>query len=200
MSTKRGKWLLGPVIAALALAGCISQGATPSTDGAGTTEPPGTVFPSGIDTVPNRPPLLVERASEPRDVTQSDLPAALRINMDLLGLSDDEARCINTTLVDYLNGAGAVYAVEDDVTVAALGGAILVCSDQDELAGFISAKVKGTTPNLPNQKVDCIREEIEVADPAALAVFLGAYTYAGPGMERLQEPFVQSFTAACGLY
>ena len=177
--------------------GCITQPA--QTAAPGTTSPPGTVFPSGIDTIPNRPPLVAQRPEEVRDVKSSELPVALRINLALLGLSEEDGRCINTSLSDYLSGPGAVFAIDDERTVAALGGAILVCTDQDRLAGFISATVRGSKPNITDQQTDCIREEIEVADPAALAVFLGAFTYANGGMEKLQQPFIASFERACGL-
>lgn len=187
----------GVVVAVGLVSGCISQ--TPQTAAPGSTAPPGTVFPSGIDTVPNRPPLLVERPEEVRDIKTSELPVPLRLNLGLLGLSDEEGRCINTAIRDYLNGPGAVVAVEDDDMVAALGGAIVVCAGQDRLAGLISATVRTSQPTLTEQQTDCIREEIEVADPAALAVFIGAFTYGDGSKLELQQPFVSSFTRACGL-
>lgn len=178
-------------------AGCITQGAS-STD-SGTAPPPATVAPSGIDTVPNRPPLLVERPQEVRDVKKSSLPVPLRLNLALLALSEDEGRCIYTAIEDYIQGPGADVPLDDERMVAALGGAILVCTDQMKLANTIALTVASSSPTMDEQQVDCIRIEIELADPAALAVFLGAFTYGDKGVEEMQQPFIRSFTANCGL-
>jgi hypothetical protein len=178
-------------------AGCITEGAT-STDAA-PEPPPATMAPSGIDTVPNRPPLLVERPEEVRDVQRNALPVPLRLNLALLALSEDEGKCIYTAIQDYIQGPGAEVPVDDERMVAALGGAILVCTDQMRLANTIALTVASSQPTLTEQQVDCIRIEIELADPSALAVFLGAFTYGDTGVEEMQQPFIRSFTANCGL-
>jgi hypothetical protein len=196
--TKAVSFVAGGIVALLLASGCSSE--PPERTSPGTAAPPGTVFPSSFDTVPNLPPLLVERPEEVRDdVNMSDLPVALRLNRGMLALTEEDGHCVDTALVNYLNGAGAVYAVDSDQTVAALGGAILVCAGQDVLAGRISARVRAASPTMSDQQTDCVQEEVEVADPAALALLLGAFTYANGARVDLQQTFLTSVAKACGL-
>lgn len=195
--TRSVKFVVGGIVALLLASGCGSEAAPTAAPG---TDPPGTVYPSGFDTVPNLPVLLVERPEEVRDdVEVSDLPVALRLNLDVLALTDEDGDCVNTALVNYLDGPGAVYPVDSDQTVAALGGAILVCTGQDVLAGRIATRVKATDPTMTDQQTDCVQEEVEVADPAALALLLGAFTYANGARVDLQQQFLTSVAKACGL-
>ena len=142
------------------------------------------------------------RATVTYRVTNSagqSVEATMEVRYDVLALTDEDGDCVNTALVNYLEGPGAVYPVDSDQTVAALGGAILVCTGQDVLAGRIATRVKATDPTMSDQQTDCVQEEVEVADPAALALLLGAFTYANGARVDLQQQFLTSVAKACGL-
>lgn len=153
--------------------------------------------PSAMDTLAEKPTVSVTRPPTARDIPIGDLPDEMRLEGGRIGINDDENRCVDTIVYEWLNGPEA--STEEATRVTALGSAITTCVDQARLATLITNQVRVTTPTLTVAQADCIEAEIVNSDPAALAVFLGAFTYGGNGVPAMQVPFITSFTTACNL-
>ena len=159
---------------------------------AGTT--PGS-RPSAMDTLAEKPTVSVTKPATARDIPIGDLPDEMRLEGGRIGIDEEENKCVDTVVYEWLNGPDA--SADETLRVTALGTAITTCVDQARLAKLIANQVRVTMPTLNVDQVDCVETEIVNSDPAALAVFLGAYTYDGSGVPALQVPFITSFTTAC---
>lgn len=153
--------------------------------------------PSAMDTLAEKPTVSVTKPSTVRDIPISDLPDEMRLEDGRLGINEDEGKCVDTIVYDWLNGPET--SRDETIRVAALGSAVTACVDQSRVAKLITNQVRVTTPSLTVAQADCIEAEIANSDPEALAVFLGAFTYGGSGVPELQLPFITSFTTACEL-
>jgi len=187
--------VIGVVVLALGAGAC--GGTTPATTdpiASGTTP---ASRPSAMDTLAERPTVSVAKPPTARDIPISDLPDEMRLEPGRIGINEDEGKCVDTAVYEWLNGPDA--STDEAIRVAALGSAVTACVDQPRVAKLITNQVRVTTPSLTVAQADCIEAEIANSDPEALAVFLGAFTYGGSGVPELQLPFITSFTAACEL-
>jgi len=183
------------VVLALGAGAC--GGTTPATTdpiASGTTP---SSRPSAMDTLAEKPAVSVTRPSAARDIPIGDLPDEMRLENGRLGINEDEGKCVDTVVYDWVNGPDA--STDETVRVAALGSAVVACVDQPRIARLIATQVRVTTPGITVAQADCVEGEIGNSDPEALAVFLGAFTYGGSGVPELQLPFITSFTTACEL-
>lgn len=153
--------------------------------------------PSAMDTLAEKPTVSVTRPPTARDIPIGDLPDEMRLEGGRIGINEDESKCVDTIVYEWLNGPDA--STDEATRVTALGTAVTTCVDQARLAKLITNQVRVTTPTLTVAQADCIETEIVNSDPAALAVFLGAFTYGGSGVPAMQVPFITSFTTACNL-
>ena len=185
-------------IVAVALGAAACGGPSPTStatgDTTGTTRAAGQ---SAMNTLVEKPGVSVTRPEVIREIPISDLPDEMRMEAGRLGLTDDESNCVDSTVYDYISGAGAT--ADQTAQVTALGSAVTACVDQDRIAQLITRQVRVANVMITDAQAECIDAEVRNADPEALAVFLGAYTYDGAGVPEMQAPFIASFSSACNL-
>jgi hypothetical protein len=146
-------------------------------------------------TAPAAPgPVSVPPVTRPRTVSsidRSQLPPPVRDIRWGTTFSAEEQECIDYVIYTVTSETPDV-AADTGTTAGVTGAAMVVCVPQEKIATMLTDDLKErATP----EQIECVREQIVMADPQAVSVFLGGLAIDEP---TIIASVAQAVDATCG--
>jgi hypothetical protein len=139
-------------------------------------------------------PVSVPPVTRPRTVSsidRSQLPPPVRDIRWGTTFSAEEQEC--TDYVIYtVTSENPDMAADTGAMAGVTGAAMVACAPQDKIAAMVSEDLKAqATP----EQIECVQQQIVMADPQAVAVFLGGLAIDEP---TIIASVAQAVDATCG--
>lgn len=175
------------VLCGLTIAAASACNSSDTTSSTTTTEAPRT---SSTEVVPGSVPA-VTRPENVEKVDPAKLPARTQAIKWGTSVSQDEQDCVNYVVYRTAEENPAV-AADNNQLAGVTGAAMVTCVPQEKVAALLTEDLKGKATET---QIDCVKQQVVMAEPQALAVFLGGLA--------IEEPTIiasvsQALDAACG--